>query len=751
MSDFQKRVQKIVDEQGSWYERKLDDGMMSSDLYPYDSMFSPIKVGGITIKNRLVMGPMGNVNMADETGKPSKKMIEYFTSRAKGGVGLITSGLIPVSHGIDPTVTEPNDLSYFPRIDASRTRYAGWRDLSEQCHAYGAKFFIQLTPGLGRVGSPECLMTKHRLPVSASTNPNFYIPEIPCKKLSDRKAARIIKNAAQAACDAKAATIDGVYLHGHEGYLLEQMSNPAFNRRHGRYGDYERFGLDLVREIRERVGAKYPIMYRIDLSLVLKETYGNKIGSIKSLKKFKNERTVDQSLQYMKHLVEAGVDIFDVDLGCYDNWWYPHPSSGMAPGCYLDVSKIVKEYFRDNGVKSNLGLDVPVVAVGKLGYPDLAERALRQNQCDMIMLARPLLADPEWPNKAFSGRVDDIRPCIGDQEGCINEFVEGGHIQCAVNPITGFEDVFNGSELSKVDMPKKVAVVGGGPSGIMCALVLAKRGHEVSLFEKGSELGGMMIPGSVPKIKFDMVNYREYLIRQIEKTKNITLSLNCEVTEQMLEDGDFDSAVIACGTTAVIPPIEGAKDRDDVRTAIDLLNNPAIIGENKKVVIVGGGDVGCETAYYLSQEKKCDVCIVEMLPNLMSGTCTANRGYLLYNLNRAGVTVHNCTEVLKIEDDRVLVSKNYGKNVPDPFNSWNPLLPENIKNPLAKKIQDDCRPLEIEFDHVLFAAGVKKNDSLYFKLQRGAKIKDLHNIGDSCNLGRIFEAIKSAYHVGTLI
>lgn len=176
-----------------------------------------------------------------------------------------------------------------------------------------------------------------------------------------------------------------------------------------------------------------------------------------------------------------------------------------------------------------------------------------------------------------------------------------------------------------------------------------------------------------------------------------------------------------------------------------------MIAENKRVVIVGGGDVGCETAYYLAQEKKCDVVIVEMLANLMNGSCTANRGYLLYNLNRVSVRVHNCTKVLKIEDDRVLASKNFGKNVPDPFNSWNPLLPENIKNPLAKKIKDDFRPLEIDYDYVLFAAGVKKNGSLYFNLQRGAKIKDLHNIGDSCNLGRVFEAIKSAYHVGTLI
>lgn len=751
MSDYQKRITKIVEDQGNWYERRLDDGLMSDNLYPYSHMFSPIKVGGITVKNRLVMGPMGNVNMADETGKPGLKMIEYFTSRAKGGVGLITSGLIPISHGIDPSVTEPNNLSYFPRIDGSRTRFGGWRDLAEQCHAYGAKFFIQLTPGLGRVGSPECLMTKHKLPVSASSNPNFYIPNIPCKKLSNRKAKQIIKNAGQASADAKAALIDGVYLHGHEGYLLEQMTNPAFNRRSGKYGNYEKFGLDLVKEIRSRVGVKYPIMYRIDLSLVLKETYGDTLKTEKSLKKFQDERTVDQTLIYMKHLVEAGVDVFDVDLGCYDNWWYPHPGSGMAPGCYLDVSKIAKEYFKENNITSNLGLEVPIVAVGKLGYPDLAEQALRNNQCDMVMLARPLLADPQWPNKAYSGRVEDIRPCIGDQEGCVNEFVEGGHIQCAINPITGFEDVYNGTELKTVDNPKSVLVVGGGPAGIMCALVLSKRGHKVTLVEKNDELGGMIIPGSVPKIKFDMKNYKSYLIKQVAKSSSIDLKLNCEVTTDLIEKGSYDSVVIACGTTAIIPPIEGAIGKNKVTTAVNFLNNTNMVENGQKVIIVGGGDVGCETAYYLAQERKCDVTIVEMLPNLMNGTCTANRGYLLYNMNKVGVKVHNCTKVNKITDSTVLVSKNYGKNVPNPYNTWNPLLPENIANPFAKKIKDDYKNIEIDYDLVLFAAGVKKNDSLYYSIQKSAMIDNIYNIGDSCNLGRVFEAIKAAYHIGTLI
>ena len=344
-------MKAVVEKVGTWYEDKarLNEGIITSRLYPYTSIFSPLQVNGVKIKNRLVMGPMGNINMAEETGRPNTKMIQYFTERAKGGVGLITSGLIPISHGIDPSVTEPGGLSYFPRIDASRTRFSGWRDIAERCHSYGAKFFIQLTPGLGRVGSPECLVNKFKLPISASWNPNFYLPSIPCRPLSGRMAWKIIKNAGQAAVDAKAALIDGVYLHGHEGYLLEQMTNPAFNRRSfGAFADWQRFGIELVKEIRRRVGKSYPIMYRIDLSLALNETYGERMRAVKSLRKFKNERTVEQTLDYMAALVAAGVDMFDVDLGCYDNWWLPHTPGPMAPVCFLEIATIVKDYFAEN-------------------------------------------------------------------------------------------------------------------------------------------------------------------------------------------------------------------------------------------------------------------------------------------------------------------------------------------------------------------------------------------------------------------
>lgn len=271
--ELDKKLLQLTSDFGDWWEKGYETPQMTNNLYPYREMFSPIQVNKTVIKNRVVMAPMGNISMCDETGKPNRKMLKYFEERARGGVGLITTGLVPVSFGIDSSLTEPGELSYFPRIDRTRTVLAPWRDLAAVCHSYGASLFIQLTPGLGRVGNPQCILNQHKFPKSASVNPNWYMESVPCLRFSDLSLKRIIKNMGQAAADSKACNIDGVYLHGHEGYLLEQMTNPAFNRRKiGRYANFENFGLDMVKEIRKRVGEDYPIMYRIDLSLVLNET-----------------------------------------------------------------------------------------------------------------------------------------------------------------------------------------------------------------------------------------------------------------------------------------------------------------------------------------------------------------------------------------------------------------------------------------------------------------------------------------------
>lgn len=752
------KVQELVDGYGNWVQGECENraggtARMTKELYPYDAIFSPIRVNSITIKNRVVMGPMGNLDMCEETGRPNHKMLQYFFARAKGGVGLLTTGLIPISHGIDHTVTEPKNLSYFPRIDGTRTNFVGWRDLAQGCHAFGSKIFIQLTPGLGRVGNPQCVIVEKKFPVSASLNPNFYISELPCFPLSGRRLKKIIKNAGQASADAKECGIDGVYLHGHEGYLLEQLTNPAFNRRStGRYSNWQAFGIDIVSEIRSRVGADYPIMYRIDLSLALNETYGEEGMNVKQLKKFKNGRTIEDTLNYMENLVKAGVDIFDVDLGCYDNWWLPHPPAGMPAGCFLEISKAAKEHFKKKGILSNAGVEVPIVAVGKLGYPDLAEKAIRDGNCDMVMLARPLLSDPEWCNKAYAGEVEKICPCIGCQEGCINEFVEGGHPQCAVNPRTGFEDVLP-AILPMAEKVKNIGVVGAGPAGIIFAINAAKRGHNVELMEKSDKLGGKIICGSVPKIKYDFENYLNYLRNQVkdaETMPNFKLSLNTEATPEFLKEKNYDSVVFAYGISNVTPRIPGI-EKVKVVQATDLLAEPSLMGEANKIVIVGGGVVGCETAYWLKYEYNKDVKVVEMLPYFMQGVCTANRGHLIHYLNKDNVELINCAKVTSFDNNKVNINKNISDGVPNPYNTWQPILPTNIPNPLAKKIGAETKDMVLDADLVVLAMGGRAKEIMFFEAQKLHVAPEIYNIGDSAKAGRVLEASRAAYNLASRI
>jgi 2-enoate reductase len=424
----------------------------------------------------------------------------------------------------------------------------------------------------------------------------------------------------------------------------------------------------------------------------------------------------------------------------------------MPPGLFLPVAKLVKDYFVAKDIKSNAGKQVPVVGVGKLGYPDLAEHALRSGMCDMVMLARPLLADPEWPNKAYAGLVRDIRPCIGDQEACLNGLIHGGHIQCAVNPHCGFEDVLS-LRPAPAARPRKIAVVGAGPAGIICSCTAAERGHNVSLFEKLDKVGGELVPGSIPKIKYEVANYLQYLENLLQQTHNtyqLKLYLSTAVTPETLKEHGFDAIVTCTGARPVRPAIEGV-GQPFVVQAVDFLRNPALAGEAQRPVVIGGGSLGCEVAYMLAYEMGKKATIIEMLPYLMKDACTANRGQLIHYLEKAGVKLMNCTSLVKIGQGSVIVAQNVSRSVPDPYNTWSAVLPENIPNPLARKIAVENKEIELETDLVILAIGLKQDDSLYEVCLRERIAPEIHNIGDSFSIGGVFEATKAGYAVGSTI
>ena len=439
----------------------------------------------------------------------------------------------------------------------------------------------------------------------------------------------------------------------------------------------------------------------------------------------------------------------------------PHPPASMPAGCFVPVARAVRERFEVHGVRSNAGLPVPVVAVGKLGYPDVAERALREGSCDMVMLGRPLLADPEWPNKAFAGRVADIRPCIGCQEGCLNEFVEGGHPQCAVNPRCSFEHLMPEGP-TPAEKPERVAVVGAGPAGMVCALVAARRGHSVTLVDASEKLGGKLVAAGTARIKFDVDNYRIYLERQMQeqvKASNLELKLGHATTARDLANGSYDTIVCAAGAFETTPPIPGLAELVAAGLAVSttrLLRKPELLGDARSVTVIGGGAVGCEVAQWLAVERKVpQVNVIEALPYMMKGTCTANRGHLLHTLAAHNVRLLNMTRVERAEKApggaTLHVSRNRHKNVPDPYVSWTPILPENVENPLAPKVGDDWHEEDIASELVVIACGERADDALFYELQQTHAAPELHNIGDGFAPGRILEAVRAAYRLGATI
>jgi len=402
-------------------------------------------------------------------------------------------------------------------------------------------------------------------------------------------------------------------------------------------------------------------------------------------------------------------------------------------------------------VKTNQGLDVPIVAVGKLGYPDLAEQALRDNKCDMVMLGRPLLADPEWPNKAYKGECKTIRPCIGCQEGCLNEFVEGGHPQCAINPRTAFEDEYS-YEISKAVIKKKIAVIGAGPSGITMAETLLARGHQVDLYEKEKQIGGVVVPGSVPKIKYEIKNYLEWLSGSVDTMKlnpNFKLHLNTSMNALSLKQKAYDVIVTANGASQSKPPVEGINSKH-VYSAISILNDASLIKDATDVVVIGGGVVGAEVAYYLSYELSKKVKVVEMDKYIMNHVCTANRGHMIHYLELSKVELLNMTKLIKIEDDKVIVEQNIHRNVPNPYITWSPILPENILNPLDKLhvVKNVTKIRELKADAVIIATGSRSQNELYYDCVNQHAAMEIYNIGDSLKSGRVFEAVRGAYRKG---
>ena len=661
----------------------------------YQELFTPVKVGSITIKNRFAMAPMGPLGLADANGGWNQRGIDYYVERAKGGTGLIITGVTffdQVVEKQDPS-TVPNPL-YKP-VSFVKTSC----EMTERVHAYGSKIFLQLSGGFGRVTIPTNVGDIP--PIAPSPIPHRWLDKT-CREISREEIQAIVRQFGEAAYHAKRAGFDGVQIHAvHEGYLMDQFAISMFNQRTDEYGgpleNRLRFARETVEEIKKRCGEDFPVTLRFSVKSMIKDW---RVGALPGEDFEEKGRDVAEGLEAARLLESYGYDALDTDVGTYDAWWWNHPPMYQEKGLYRKYCKMVKEV-----------VSIPVFCAGRMDDPDMALEAIRSGVCDIIDLGRPLLADPDYCNKLRAGRCREIRPCISCQEGCMGRVAEYSLINCAVNPQAARERV---TAYAPVLRQKKVLIVGGGVAGCEAARVLAIRGHLPVLYEKGSRLGGNLLPGGAPEFKEDDLALARWYADELARLR-VPVYLNTVLTRSQILEQDFDALIIATGST---PKVFSLGDDDRVYTAAQVLLGEKDCG--RETVVVGGGLVGCETVLWLAQHGK-KVTIVETLDGLMAANgplCHANRDMLEALLPFQGVTVVTGAEV-KCYRNGVLSLAAAG------------------------------RGREIPCDSVILAVGYREEDSLYRELE--FDVPELYLLGDARKVSNIMYAIWDAFEVANHI
>ncbi len=641
-------------------------------------LLEPGHIGSMEIKNRIVMAAMGIRGLCDQEGEEywGERVRAYYTARAKGGVGLITTEMVFVSKELEPVAKELFSM-------ASDGHQAAVGRLAKSLHQYDCKLSVQLTAGFGRV-IPPAIVDYDIKTVSASENTNHYVPDyedLITRALTTEEAEKLAKSFGYAAMRCREAGADCVELHGHEGYLMDQFSTALWNRRTDRYGGSREkrltFSREAIEAIQREAGADFPIIYRYGITHYLD-----------------GAREEDEGLFMAKELEKMGVAALHVDAGCYETSWWPHPPSYQPPGCMVDLAEKVKS------VSS-----LPVISVGRLQYPEVAEKVIDDGKADFIALGRGLLSDPDWVNKVQSDTTNEIIPCLGCHEGCLWQMIGGEPTSCTVNPLTGHETEW---QLTPLKEKRSLLVVGGGPGGIEAARVGAERGFDVTLWEASDRLGGALWPASKPEFKRDISDYLEYLTG-LTKRLPIKIVLNKHAGKEEILSFGADYVVIATGGEMEPPPLNG----DNVLTAVQVLNGT--IPKEKKIVIQGGGVIACETGIYLARMgKQVTLCAREDSDDLdMEGFYDHNnRLMLLQMVKDADITVLRGTIPQKLENDCVVADQNGSE-------------------------------IKIPFECLVFAG------RRFPKSELSESLKDLNNIvsiGDCAETGRIMEAVWGAFN-----
>lgn len=634
-------------------------------------VMEPIKVGAMVLRNRIVMPAMENIyNNAD--GSVSQDLIDYYYERARGGVGLI---VVQNSH-ID---TKASRSSYCMLSIATGHMIAGLSKLADAIHSGRAKAVIQLGHG-GRQCNPDAIPpgVQH---VAPSPIPCFIWGVVP-KELSLEEIQEIQDSLVKAAERAQKSGFDGVEVHSAHGYLIGQFISPASNKREDMYGgtleNRARFALEVIEKIRAKMGPDFMIGFRLSADEYVP-------GGL----------TIDESTLYAKKVAETGkVDYISVSAATYESVSKMYPVMYSEKGCLLHLAE---------SVKKQVG-NVPVIAVGAIDAWT-GESALREGKADMVAIGRGLIADPELPDKIAAGKLESIRPCIRCNEGCFTNIASGKSMRCAVNPACGKEKIY------RISLPvkgKKVMVIGGGIAGMEAARMLALRGHKVTLVEKSGSLGGHLIEASVPAFKQPLKELLDWEIKQLGAT-GVQVRMNTEATPDYIRKAKPDVLIVAVGSEWNKPFNNGKKT---VVTGQDVLSGKVTPGE--RVVVIGGGFVGCETALHIAAGSGKKVIIVEMLNQILTGLEILHMIELMERLTNAGVEIRTGLKVIDISETAVICED-------------------------AKK-----QKCEITADTVITCTGMhaRKEEAESFK----TLAPEVYSIGDCVSARRIMDAFEDAHH-----
>ena len=621
----------------------------------YDALFTPMQVGGVTIKNRFVHAPMeGTAPIEWMTGyKFNEHTRRYLIERAKNNVGLIIPGIITVKSAIGGKWLHKSAKKFTRELT----------ELMDEIHSYDCKMFLQLGAGFGRVmlmiEMLEGLLDKpliakllkaDRITASPSELPNVWDPKRKCPEITVEEIEEIVEGFAKSAKILKDCGVDGIEIHAiHEGYLLDQFTIKNTNHRKDQYGgsleNRARFVTDIIKAIKKECGKDFPVVVRYSVTSKMR---GFNQGALPGEEFEEFGRDYEESIKLAKLLEKAGADALDADNGSYDSWYWAHPPMYMPLACNLEDAKFIKQH-----------VNIPVFCAGRMEDPKTSSEVIENGEIDGVSIGRQFLADAEYVTKVKEGNTADIRPCLACHNAC---FANGqkpnggatsapwGNGKCALNPYTLYE---NERDLKPIKQKKKIAVIGAGIAGMEFARVATLRGHDVTIYEKSNELGGVFIAAAAPKFK----EKDKMLLKWYEKQMmdlNIKIEFNHEIKN--VNKLDADEIIYAVGATPRKLGVKGGNG-ENVIDAIEYLRKTKPVG--KTVAIIGGGLTGCEIAYDAVLNKKKPI-IIEMQENILNvpTLCAANSNMLREILRFYEIPVYTNAKLVKITDKDITINVN---------------------------------------------------------------------------------------------